>query len=273
MYSQKRVAGIFCQPISVCFFGGVLFFGRIVFLLRLDYDSPSESSHYGNQSICDTSMQAVSGNFNSSSNLLDQNSSPRPWGTRPAHSGETISASTSESASVNFGELGSDRSSTTGRRRTSAYTRSAAAYQSVNSDAQDDGSANSIGEAANGNTNYSSLEEEYVVMIRPIDVSGALTTLGTRAPMTSLSKASMVKHNKQQKVETILTRNRSPSGSSGSGDNVFDTGSNTSSSSNGHITSGLTSKQSSSSNSDSRSNSEDGMNDVNDSNSSNDNDE
>lgn len=233
-----------------------------------------------------SNSSSLADNFMSSTDLHSANSSPRaPGGTYAWNSATTSvgsephSAASSANASVNnltdiggAGTRGGERT-TSLRRRACASTRGALSSQHSSSN---DGMEDNIGSAADqADTGAAMLmplhEEEYVVLIRPVDVSVAYNTLGTRAPITSLSKATMVKHNKQQKGSgegAVMSRKRSQSGSSssgsgGSGDN-FEVNSNSTSS--GNMNSGNTSKQSNSS----AGPSEDG---INDSNSSNDNDE
>ena len=230
----------------------------------------------------DPSVQAMTSTFVSSTELYSNESSPRaPGGEGGGFTlteREPQSASTSASASLNnLNEVVSGERAISGRRRAAANARGTVSSQhSGSNDGMDDnGSVSAPMDLGVGASLVPLHEEEYVVIIRPVDVSVAYTTLGTRAPITSLSKATMVKHNKQQKDgDAVGSRKRSQSGSSssgsgGSGDG-FDINSNSSSS--GDIKSGVTSKQSTSggSNGDSRSNSEDGIIDTN---SSNDNDE
>ena len=153
------------------------------------------------------------------------------------------------------------------RRRASASTRAAPAASApaaaAAAAAADMGEEASYpGSAVDAGLPYIN-EEEYVVVVRPADISMPSQAIRNPAQFgPSLSKASMVKHNSQVKIEgeRALGRKRSPSGgsSSGSGDMAFENTSHSSSSAQGSGTSsGFTSKQSNSSGS--GSNSDDGV--------------
>ncbi len=229
----------------------------------------------------DESASATSGVFATEANVSDiastfinstdiyssRDNSPR-GGAATVTGGESrasLSASSSANASSNgLADMGERYSAT--RRRASASTRAAPAASAAAAASDNGEEASYVGTGA-GSVVDAVLpcinEEEYVVVVRPADISMPSQAIRNPAQFgPSLSKASMVKHNSQVKIEgeRALGRKRSPSGgsSSGSGDMAFENTSHSSSSAQGSGTSsGFTSKQSNSSGS--GSNSDDGV--------------
>ena len=149
-------------------------------------------------------------------------------GTAPRPVSEPRSAPTSANASVNnLAEMGGGAGAGGGERATSGRRRAAATLRTTVSSTHSGGSNEGMDDSGSATDQVDMSapivplhEEEYVVLIRPVDVSVAYASLGTRAPITSLSKATMVKHNKQQKEDgerPVISRKRSQSGSSSSG--------------------------------------------------------
>lgn len=234
-----------------------------------------------------SNSSSLADNFASSTDLCSANSSPRApgggsyaWNSTANSVSEPRSASTSANASVNnLAEMGGGTGAGGGERATSGRRRAAATPRATVSSTHSGGSNEGMDDSGSATDQVDMSapmmpmhEEEYVVLIRPVDVSVAYASRGTRAPITSLSKATMVKHNKQQKEggeRQVMSRKRSQSGSSSSGSGGSGDGfeMNSNSTNSGNVNSGVTSKQSSSgSNGDSRSASEDGINDSNSSN-------
>ena len=235
-------------------------------------DDDDESATSG-VSATETTVNDMTGTFANSADIYSSRENSPRGGIAGGDSRASLSLSSSANASSNaLADMGEKYCGT--RRRSSVATSRAStvAGATLSSNGSADVGEDTIYTGISGTVSASSQdvggipplnEEEYVVVVRPADRS--MPAQPIRNPVQigpSLSKASMVKHNSQVKIEGQLGRKRSPSGgssSANSGDMTFENTSHSSSSSGtqGGTNSGFTSKQSSGSNS--NTNSDDGV--------------
>lgn len=237
-----------------------------------DDDDESASATSG-VSATEANVNDMAGTFANSTDIYSSRDNSPRGGIAGGDSRASLSVSSSANVSLSgLADVGERYSGT--RRRAGASVRSQAASTTTSATGTVDlcEDAGYIGMAGTGGGStldaggsFFTNDEEYVVVVRPADMSMPAQPVRNAAQFgPSLSKASMVKHNSQVKIEGALGRKRSPSGGSSSGnsgDMAFENTSHSSSSSGpqGGTSSGFTSKQSNSSGTNSNTNSDDGV--------------